>query len=67
MVNFNVFFEQKFYFLDTTASVAVVGFVDIVVSVGDGIDNGPDAVAVVADHDFLSTEKVWRNGWTSTS
>ena len=62
MMNFNVFFEQKFYFLDTTASVAVFGFMDMVIRVGDGIDNGPDAVAVVVDHDFLSTERVWRNG-----
>ena len=61
MVNFNVFFEQKFYFLDTTASVTVVGSVDIAVRVGDGIDNGPDDVAVVVDHDLLSTERVWRN------
>ena len=38
MVNF--ISEQQFYFLETAASVAVLGFMDIFASVGDGVDNG---------------------------
>ena len=47
MINFVVFFEQKFNFLETVGSVAVLGFAVIVAGVGNGVDNGPDAVAVV--------------------
>ena len=35
----------------------MVGFVDIVASVDDGVDNGPHAVGVAASCDFLSTER----------
>ena len=51
-------FKEQFYFLETVASVAVLGFADIVANVVDGVDNGPDALAVVGC-DFLSTERVW--------
>ena len=37
MVNFVVFFEQQFYFLETVASAAVHDFVDIVAGVDDGV------------------------------
>ena len=67
MVNFLVFFEQQFYFRETIASVAVLGFVDIVAGVSDGVDNGPDTVAVVVGCDFLSTEKVRGFSRVSTS
>ena len=62
MVNFVVFFKQQCCFLETVASVDVLGFVYIVAGVGDGGDNGPDAVAVVVGFDFLSTERVWGFG-----
>ena len=58
MLNFVVFFEQQFQFLETAASVAVLGFADIVAGAGEDVDNGPDVVAVVVGCDFLSTEKV---------
>ena len=48
MVNFAAFFEQQFYPTETVKSVSVLGFADVVAGVGDGVDNGPDAVAVVA-------------------
>ena len=60
-------FEQQFYFLGTVASDAVLSFVDIVAGVGDGVDNGPDAVIVVTGCDFRSTEKVWGFGQIGTS
>ena len=40
MVNFVVIFEQRFYFLETVASVTVLGFADIVAGIGDGAGNG---------------------------
>ena len=55
MVNFVVFFVQQFYFLETVASVAVIGFADIVAGVDGGVDNNSDPVAVVVDCDFLLT------------
>ena len=58
--------EQQFYFLETAASVAMLGFMDIVASVGDGVDNGPVAVAVDVGCGFLSTKKFWGFGWIST-
>ena len=58
MVNFVVFFEQQFYFLETVASAAVHDFVDIVAGVDDGVDDGLDAVAVVVGCDFLPNERV---------
>ena len=36
MVNF-VFFEQQYYFLETAARVAVLGFADIIAGVGNGV------------------------------
>ena len=67
MVNFVVFFEEQFYFLESISSVAVLDFADIVAGVGDGVDNGPDAVAVVVVCDFLPTERVWGFDMMSTS
>ena len=67
MMNFVVFFEQQYYFLETVASVAMLGFPDIVAGVGDGVDNGPDAVVVVFGCDFLTIERVWAFGRINTS
>ena len=66
MLNFVVFFEQQYYFPETVASVAVLGFANIVAGVCDGNDNGPGAVAVVFGCDFLSTERFWGFGRMST-
>ena len=60
-------FEQQFHFLETVASVDVLGLANIVAGVADGVDNSPDAVVVVADCDFLSTERIWGFGWISAS
>ena len=57
MVNFIVFFEQQFYFFETVASVAVLGFVDVA-GVDDGVDDGLDAAAVAVGCDFLPSERV---------
>ena len=59
MVNFVVFFEQQFYFLDTVASVLILDFADVNSGVGNGVDNGPDAVAAVVACDFLSILGIW--------
>ena len=67
MVNFAAFFEQQFYPTETVKSVSVLGFADAVAGVGDGVDNGPDAVAVVAGWDCLSTERIWGFGRIRTS
>ena len=67
MMNFVVFFEQQYYFLEIVASVAVLFFPDIVAGVGDGVDNGPDAVIVVFGCDFLTIEGVRAFGRISTS
>ena len=67
MMNFVVFFEQQYYFLEIVASVAVLFFEDIVAGVGDGVDNGPDAVVVAFGCDFLTIERVWAFDWISTS
>ena len=67
MVNFAAFFEEQFYFLETVATVIVLGFADIVACVGDGVDNGPDAFAVFVGCDCLSTGRVWGFGRTRTS
>ena len=64
---FCCFLEQQYYFLETAASFAALGFEDIVAGVGDGVNNGPDAVSVVVGCDFLSTEKVWGFCRISTS
>ena len=45
----------------------MLGFAVIVAGVGDSVDNGPDAVAVVVGCDFLSTERVWGFSRMSTS
>ena len=58
MANFVLFFEQQYYFLETVASVALLCFADIAAGVGDGVDNGPNIVAVVFGCDFLSNERV---------
>ena len=58
MADFVVFFEQQFYFLETAANTAVLGFADIVAGVGDDVANGPDIVGVAVGCDFLSTERV---------
>ena len=39
----------------------------IVACVGDGVDNGPDAVTIVVGFDFLSTERFRGFGWIRTS
>ena len=57
MVNFVVFFEKQFYFLEVVASVAVLSFVDVA-SVDDGVDDGLDAVAVAVGCDSLPSERV---------
>ena len=67
MMNFVVLFEQQYYFLEIAASVTVLFFVDVVAGVGDGVDNGPDAVVVVFGCDFLMIEGVRAFGWISTS
>ena len=67
MMNFVVFFEQQYYFLEIVASVTVLFFVDIVAGVGDGVDNGPDAVVVVFGYGFLTIEGVRAFGQISTS
>ena len=45
---------------------AVFGFADVVAGVGDGVDNGPDAVAVVVGFDFLLIERFWGFGGIRT-
>ena len=67
MMIFVVFFKQQYYFFETVASVAVLGFADIVAGVGDGVDSGPDAVVVAFGCDFLTIERVWAFDWISTS
>ena len=40
MMNFVAFFKQQYYFVETFASVAELGFADFVAGVGNGVDNG---------------------------
>ena len=54
MVNFGGFFEQQF-FSRLLQVLLVFGFADVA-GVDDGVDNGPDAVALVGGFDFLLSE-----------
>ena len=56
MVNFVVFLSSNFTFLRLLQMLLCCFY--IVACVGDGVDNGPDAVTIVVGFDFLSKIEV---------